>query len=285
MPSKPPMPVNEPDRLQALLNYHILDTEAEQNFDDLTKLASHVCGTPIALVSLIDADRQWFKSRVGLDARQTPREFAFCAHTIMDEQPLVVADPRSDERFKNNPLVLGDPKIRFCAGAPLQTPHGHNIGTLCVIDQVARQLTPEQIEALKALARQVVSQLELRETLHLLERKRQQTLELTNSLHQANQELTQIIASERAARTQLRGVIDYSSNFVAVLGIDGIVLDANHSSLAKAGIEESDVIHQPLWQTPWWSHSQELQERLKQAIHLAASGKEALATKQWVTYR
>lgn len=159
---KAPLPSTEAARLEALHRYEILDTAAEAEFDDLTRLASQICGTPIALLTLIDAERQWFKSSVGFGPQQTPRAVAFCAHTILQPDLLVVPDTTRDPRFADNPFVVGEPFIRFYAAAPLRTDEGHGLGTLCVLDRQPRALAGEQAEALRALSRQAMAQLELR---------------------------------------------------------------------------------------------------------------------------
>jgi anti-sigma regulatory factor (Ser/Thr protein kinase) len=156
---------DEKARVQALHSYRILDTDPEKAFDDLTILASHICETPVALISLIDSDRQWFKSRVGVEVRETPREISFCAVAIQQPNLFVIPDATKDPRFSSNPFVVSDPKIRFYAGAPFISSDGHPLGTLCVVDVVPRQLNPSQQNALLALSRQVQAQFELRRNL------------------------------------------------------------------------------------------------------------------------
>ena len=161
-------PKNDQARVAALEKYAILDTDPELAFDDLTLLASFVCKTPIALISLIDEHRQWFKSRVGLSLSETSRDIAFCSTAILQPEIFIVPDTLEDERFRNNPLVVSEPHIRFYAGAPLITEDGYALGALCAIDQKPRELAPEEKDALKALSRLVVAQLEFRRNLILL---------------------------------------------------------------------------------------------------------------------
>ena len=161
-----PKPPQESARLAALHEYRLLDTSPEATFDDITQLVARLCDMPIALVSLVDTDRQWFKSRVGLESTQTARETAFCAHTILENIPLVVTDATLDARFADNPLVTGDPGIRFYAGAPLVTPSGFALGTLCVIDVKPRELSAVQLDALQGLAQAVTALMELRRVSH-----------------------------------------------------------------------------------------------------------------------
>lgn len=156
-------------RLNALRLYGILDTAVEKAFDDLTQLASAICDVPISLLSLVDEHRQWFKSRTGLDISETPKEHAFCAHAILQDEIMVVPDTTLDSRFAQNPLVAGAPKIRFYAGAPLKVAGDVKIGTLCVIDTKPRSLTDAQMRALGILRNAVVTQLELRRTVADLE--------------------------------------------------------------------------------------------------------------------
>jgi signal transduction histidine kinase len=157
-----PLPPDEPGRLRALHELEVLDSPAEADLDDIVALTSAVCGAPVAVVTLIDADRQWFKARVGVDVTETGRDVSFCAHAILGRDLLVVPDTRVDARFADNPYVKGEPAVRFYAGAPLVTSDGYAVGTLCVTDAAPRRLTVAQLRALRALARQVTAQLELR---------------------------------------------------------------------------------------------------------------------------
>ena len=195
-----PLPPDEAGRLRALERYGVLDTPAEPGFDDIVRLAAYICQAPIALISLIDRDRQWFKARVGLEEAQTPREQAFCAHAILKPgEVMVVKDATADRRFRANPLVTGKPDIRFYAGSPLVTPGGQALGTLCVIDRTARELRPDQLDALAALSRQVVTLLELRRATAEL-----QALSVTDGLTGAGNRRAFDLALDQELRRALR---------------------------------------------------------------------------------
>ena len=159
---KAPIPDNEAQRLAALREYRILDTAAEQAYDDITALAAYLCNVPIAMISLVDKDRQWFKSKLGLNQQETPRDVAFCAHAILQTEPLIVRHALKDTRFSDSSLVTREPHIRFYAAFPLATPEGFALGTLCAIDRRPRQLSARKKQAMQALSRQVMALLELR---------------------------------------------------------------------------------------------------------------------------
>ena len=159
---KPPIPANEADRLRSVKLYRILDSGAEKTFDDLARLAAAICETPISLITLIDSDRQWFKSKVGMDIAQTSRDVSFCAHALVDNKMLVVEDASKDPRFADNPYVTAEAPVRFYAGAPLVMADGNSLGTLCVVDRKPRKLSPAQLDALAILRGAVVTQIELR---------------------------------------------------------------------------------------------------------------------------
>jgi PAS domain S-box-containing protein len=180
-----PLPDHEAARVKALCQLNILDTAPEAAFDDLTRLAAYICQAPIALVSLVDRDRLWFKSKVGLDTSEIPRDATFCAQAILQTDLLVVSDTQQDEQFPNSPLAQVNPPVRFYVGAPLITAEGYGLGTLCVLDYVPRQLNSAQLEALQALARQVMAQLELRRNLAELTETRNRSSDILESITDA----------------------------------------------------------------------------------------------------
>jgi GAF domain-containing protein len=183
---------NEKQRLKVLWQYDLLDTVPEEVFDDLTELAARICEAPIAMITLVDEKRQWFKSKVGVSVNETSRDISFCSRAIEQSELFIVPDASCDSRFAENPLVISDPKIRFYAGAPLITPDGYALGTLCVIDKVPRELGPEQKQALRVLARVVMTQLELRRHAGALTRAQREHDRMKADLEKANVEIAKL---------------------------------------------------------------------------------------------
>jgi GAF domain-containing protein len=203
-PMSAPLQHSEKKRLQVLWQYDVLDSVPEEMFDDLTELAARICEAPIALISLVDEHRQWFKSKVGVTVKETSRDISFCSHAIEQEGLFIIPDATKDKRFSHNPLVTSDPKIRFYAGAPLITPDGHALGTLCVIDKVPRELRLEQQQALRVLARHVMTQLELRRHARELADAHKAREATRDELDQANAEIAALkseLASLKGGRT------------------------------------------------------------------------------------
>jgi len=239
-----PVTIDEKKRIKALYDYEILDTEAEKAFDDLTLLASEICGTPIALISLVDPTRQWFKSTVGLDAFETERDIAFCAHAIHKHNILEIPNTLEDERFADNPLVTGAPNIRFYAGAPLVTPDGFAIGTLCAISDKSKKLNSHQLKSLEILSREVITQMELRKKVSELKKANDFTNDfLSNMSHEIRTPLNAIhgfseLLSERCHKLKLPSdiqdyitEIDFSAKHL--LSIVNSVLDLSKIESCK----------------------------------------------------
>jgi signal transduction histidine kinase/ActR/RegA family two-component response regulator len=204
-----PVPDNEQERLEALDRYNILDTLPEEEYDAITKLASYICQVPIALISLIDENRQWFKSKVGLQVRETSRSISFCQYAIMGEDMLQIQDTHQDARLAANPMVTGDPHIRFYAGAPLVTPDGYALGTLCVIDTKPRNLSGEQMEAMQTLAKSVVAQLVLRDQKKKLKEEKEKALQSVKTKEQFLANMSHEI------RTPLNGIMGLTNLLLA----------------------------------------------------------------------
>lgn len=216
-----PKPADEAARQRALEDLKLLDTPAEQEFDDITLLASFICDTPIALISLVDKDRQWFKSRVGLDITETPRDIALCAHAILGDDVFEVPDAALDKRFTDNPVVTGDLQLRFYAGVPLKTSDDHNVGTLCVIDRKPRHLSGEQRAALRALGRQIMRLVELRQSTRL------------------QAELRRKLASEVALS---RAMIEHAGAGIISTDLDATILTFNPAAEKMLGYTAEEVI-------------------------------------------
>jgi diguanylate cyclase (GGDEF)-like protein/PAS domain S-box-containing protein len=236
---KAPLPPNEAQRLETLRGYDVLDTPPESSFDDLTLLAAQICQTPIAAISLVDENRQWFKSITGLIATETPRDVAFCAHAILHSDELLeVRDAQADPRFADNPLVTTDPHIRFYAGAPLVAPDGVALGTLCVIDRAPRVLSAEQKTALLALSRTVIAQLELRRSLAVQRRAEQQLQSLNASLEQQVEART---AELRQQKCFSDDIISSLPGIFYMLNQQGQFVQVNLQFLEVIGYSKSEL--------------------------------------------
>jgi len=245
---KAPLPDNEAARLEALRQCEILNTPSEEAFDDLTALAAHICEAPIALITLVDENRQWFKSRVGLDITETSRDIAFCAHAILQPDLFIVRDALKDERFADNPLVTSEPHIRFYAGMPLVTPEGYALGTLCVIDRVPRKLSAEHKQALRVLPHLVVTQLELRRSLKELQRAntaRQQAEEEIARLAGIGKYLRTIINERNRAEEVLKklsSVVEQTADLVVITDKGGVIEYVNPTYEKFTGYTKEEAI-------------------------------------------
>src|SRR3984957_968298 len=224
---KAPPSENEEARLEALRRYAILDTFPEQDFDDLARLAALICGTPIALVSLVDRERQWFKAKIGLDEKQTSRDVSFCAHAILKPDVMIVPDTLEDARFRKNALVTGEPHIRFYAGAPLITENGHALGSLCVIDQTPRTLTYAQKDALRSLSRLVVAQMELRRSVS---------------------DLSSAIRDRRLRENEIDQLFTLSLDMLCIAGFDGYFKRINPAWEKTLGGPAAELLSKPYFE-------------------------------------
>lgn len=233
-----PIPANEQARLATLRKYDILDTEPELSLDSIVQLASYICQTPIAAISLVDEHRQWFKAITGLDAKETPRDVAFCAHTILQDEIMIVPDAQQDDRFSDNPLVSSAPNIRFYAGVPLVTSDGFHLGTLCVIDRIPRVLTSEQERAVRVLADNVMSHLNLRLS-HQHIRQYVDDLQLAATIFDFSSEAMVVTNAQNR-------IITVNPAFIAITGYSLDEVEGQNPSLLSSG-KQDKAFYKEMW--------------------------------------
>ena len=241
----PPFPGDEAARLQALRAYDILDTAPEPAFDQLTQLAAHICQAPIALVVFVDERRQWFKSRLGMNIAETPREWAICAHTLYETDLLVVEDASQDPRFAAIPFVRDPSGIRFYAGTALRSPEGMALGTLCVLDRVPRRLDPGALDALRALGRQVEAQLELRRQARRLEETLGQERDLRQALGRSEERYRQLV---EYGEERFRALVELSADALTIIGADGRFAFASPSTQRVLGRNPAELLGRDLFE-------------------------------------
>ena len=252
----------EEQRLLTLYRYNILYSAREREYDEIAILAAHICQAPMSLISLLDCDKQWFKASVGVDFSGTARKISFCTHAIEADTIMIVHDTTLDDRFKNNPLVIKHPHVRFYAGIPLVTSSGLKMGTLCVMDTVPRQLSTDQINCLEMLSRQVIKLMDLRLTLHEKEEQRNELGRINKTLEQSNQDL---LESEEQSRTNLelieqlqsyvalqeeryRDLVEHASDLIYELDENGCFSFANGVMLTVCGLQKETLIGKPYWE-------------------------------------
>ncbi|HUR39770.1 MAG TPA: EAL domain-containing protein [Verrucomicrobiae bacterium] len=252
-----PLPADESARLADLASFRVIDTAAERDLDEIAALAAQICATPIATITFVDRDRQWFKAKVGLDIDQTAREIAFCAHTVLEEEALVVCDARVDARFADNPLVTGEPHLRFYAGFPLVTSEGSAIGTLAVMDRIPRQLEPHQHFALRVMAKQVVKWLELRRAVLGLEDAATERERVNRELTRAKRALEKEVSSKSRALDRAttdhsrverlyRALWETTTDAVLIVDRASIIRFASPSSEVMFGHPPESLVGHPL---------------------------------------
>ncbi|QLC24949.1 PAS domain S-box protein [Parasphingopyxis algicola] len=259
-------PVDEAERLAALRRYAILDTAPEENFDRIARLAARQFGVPIALVSLIDEDRQWFKASCGLDVREMGRDVAFCAHAILGDDVFVVPDATKDPRFSDNPLVTEDPEIRFYAGAPLTDRRGHKLGTLCLIDTEPRPgLSSEDQALLRDLAAVVTDQIEMRHATG-------DVLGEVEARIETEENLAQTKSLQRETQLRYEAIFNHTFQFCGILDLDGIVLEVNDTALEFGGLSRDEVVGMPFAETYWWRVGTATRDAVEEAVRKASAG-------------